>query len=82
MSEDDKKRPRGIRFTNSGYGKLQKACEASEHSHLDEFILALLNTKNTNTKIDAAVRKVREGQGVLKDLVLEGVNTLLGKYTS
>jgi len=82
MLDDGKKRPRGIRFTDDGYAKLQKACESSECSHLDEFILSLMNTKTMNAKIDAATRKITDAVVSQGDILLTGVEKLLDKYTS
>jgi hypothetical protein len=79
--DNSKKRPRGIRFTDQGYKTLQTACEASDFSHLDDFLLDMLKGKQNRLKMDAMIRKIKVSIDEGVDRTLEGVRTLLDEYT-
>lgn len=74
-AEDAKKSPRGIRFYDDDYEKLQKETRRSRCHHLDEYIMKLIRTQKSRLRMDKLVetiieRQRHENEILLKQLVM------------
>ena len=79
--EDEKKKPRGIRFRGSDYKELQDACKVAGYVHLDDFIMELIRGRKNKVRMSRLKRDILTSIEENRVLTLQGVQDLLDKYT-